>query len=260
MPEHTYLKGTMDLQSRTALVTGGAVRIGRTICSALAANGCGVAIHYHRSENEARSLARELGDEGNAVMTVRGDVTVPDSCRRIIGEVCEKQGLPDILINNAAIFHRDSVAQSDESGFDREIAVNFRGPERLSRMFAEAGELAAVDRVGVRKIVNLLDRRIADVDSGSLSYSISKKMLAEYTMAAAVEFAPKIAVNAVAPGAVLPPRAFDGRKVSEPSGYKPLERQCSDRDVADAVVFLLECDALTGQVIFVDSGQHLCGV
>ena len=251
-------KNDMTLESSIALVTGGSVRIGRAICEALAGKGCVVAVHYNRSETEARQLVASLRADGAKAFTVRGDLMSAEQCGDIIRQACSEAGRLDILVNNAAVFHKDTLQTADDEQLLSELQVNMAAPRLLTSAFVAAREAAprAVDgRKG--KIINLLDRRIAGVDPESLSYSISKKMLAEFTREAAVALAPDIAVNGVAPGSILPPPIDAGQRTREAAGHVPLNVNCTPADVADAVIYLLETDAVTGQVIFVDGGQHL---
>jgi len=248
----------MRLDSAIALVTGGAVRIGEAICRALAAKGCTVAVHYNRSEREARRLVETVREGGGNAFTVRGDLRSAEDCAGIVRAVCSEAGGIDILVNNAAVFHKDTLLTSDGDKLTAELQVNTLAPALLARAFADARRAGGARSGRQGKIVNLLGRRIATVDPESLSYSISKKMLAEFTREAAVELAPDITVNGVAPGAVLPPPGGVDRTI-DPAGDAPLDVQCTPDDVAGAVLYLLESDVVTGQVIFVDGGQHLVG-
>ena len=281
----------MDLLSKTALVTGGAVRIGRAICLALAGRGCNVVVHYNRSEKEAKNLAGMISGMGVKGFTVQGDFSSRKGCEDVVGKSFEQAGHIDFLVNNAAVFHKDNLMSTDEGKFLAEMQVNFFAPIWLTREFAKRCGSKGVGGYGSRKqsetsndphtpkppyahtfpvgkVINLLDRRIEGIDQECLSYQLSKKMLAEFTKNAALELAPYITVNGVAPGAVLPPRSqraevgsqrSEKRQPFDLAGDVPLDRQCTPEDVAAAVVFLLEFDTITGQVIFVDGGQHLIG-
>ncbi len=239
----------MELSGRKALVTGGAVRIGRAICERLAERGVDVVIHYQNSGTEAEELCEELKSKGVAAWTVSADLSSGDDCVRLIDQVQKETGGLDFLVNNAAVFLRDTLADLDVEEAMGQIKVNLMAPLVLMRRFVEI--------CGKGKIVNLLDRRVAGWDPEHLSYTLSKKALAEATLAAAREWAPAVTVNAVAPGAILPPSGEGDEYLREKAGHVPLERDCTVNDVADAVTFLLESDALTGQILYVDGGQHL---
>ncbi|MCK5850669.1 MAG: SDR family oxidoreductase [Kiritimatiellae bacterium] len=250
----------MNIKSRVALVTGGALRIGRAVCTALADKGCTVAVHYNRSADDARELVERLGSKGCSAFAVQGDLRSKDECSRVIDKVYETAGRLDILVNNAAVFHKDTLLSADGDKLSREVDLNFLVPVQLSQAFARLyGESVCCNEDGAEagRIVNLLDMRIMRVDEESLPYSVSKKMLAEYTRESALLFAPGITVNGVAPGSILPPPKVDGKREKESAGANPLSCRCTPEDVASAVVFLVEADTVTGQIIFVDGGQHL---
>lgn len=244
----------MKLSVSKALVTGGAHRIGRAICLALASRGCGVAVHYNTSRSRAEktvAMVKELGAES---CLVQGDLSSADETRAIFDAALNRMGGLDVLVNNASIFRKDKTDEFDLDEFVDEMRVNFLGPVMLSHLFAVGTKH---DASSPAKIVNLLDRRIAGFGNDSLPYTISKKMLAEFTRSAAVKYAPSVAVNAVAPGAVLPPTGSDEKLAREAAGRALLETPLDPNDIASAVVFLVECDAITGQVVFVDGGQNL---
>ncbi len=228
----------MDLKGKRALVTGGAVRIGRALVEALQSAGADVVVHYLGSEDEARALSP---------FTVRGDLGNPMEAASII----EQSGPLDILINNASVFTRDRLAAARPERVLREFNVNLLAPLELTRCFAAQANRGCV--------INLLDRRIRANDPSALPYSISKKGLEELTKLAALELAPAIRVNAVAPGPILPPPGDSGEQFAERAGRVPLELFPTPENIAEAVLFLLRADYCTGQVIFVDGGQHLLG-
>ncbi|HOW98368.1 MAG TPA: SDR family oxidoreductase [Kiritimatiellia bacterium] len=239
----------MELNGKTALVTGGAVRIGAAIVRALARAGADVVIHGHRSVEPARALRREVEALGRRAFCVRGDLRREAEVRRVVRESREKGGRLDILVNNAAVFHKDTLRSLTARKLREEFDVNLFAPLLLMRAFAEES--------GRGSIVNLLDRRITSLDRECLPYVLAKKALAEATRIAALDLAPKIRVNAVAPGAILPPPGEGMAYLKDKAGPIPLRRRCAPEDVAEAVLLLLKNDSLTGQIIFVDGGQHL---
>ncbi|MBN2685963.1 MAG: SDR family oxidoreductase [Pontiellaceae bacterium] len=228
----------MILSGKRALVTGGAVRIGRAITLALQAEGVEVVVHYRHSQADAEALSNYM---------VQGDLEDPASCADLI----ERAGPLDILINNASIFTKESLAHSTYESALRELQVNLLSPMELIRAFCAQARGGAV--------VNLLDRRIRGHDTSCVPYSISKKGLAELTQLAALEYAPHVRVNAVAPGPVLPPPDRPNADVRESAGHVPLEAIPTPEQIAEAVVFLLKTESITGQTIYVDGGQHLLG-
>lgn len=230
----------MHLEGKVALVTGGAVRIGAAICRALAAEGARVVIHYRRSKKEAVALAKEIGGR-----VIQSDLDSEAACARLIA----RAGRLDILVNNAAVFGKDSVRSMTAAKIGQKFWPNLLVPMLLTRAFARSVKKGAV--------INLLDRRITSLDAECVSYVLSKKALAEFTSIAALDLAPGIRVNAVAPGAVLPPPGKGKKYLHDNAGPVPLKRQVTPREVAEAVVFLLQSDSITGQIVYVDGGQNL---
>jgi NAD(P)-dependent dehydrogenase (short-subunit alcohol dehydrogenase family) len=239
----------MNLAGQTALVTGGAVRIGRAICEALAGAGLNVVVHYRRSATEAVALCAELERRGVQAWAVPADLSSEAACTELIRRATAAAGRLDILINNAAVFHKDSLRATTEAGLLAEFWPNLFAPLLLMRALAAQGAGG--------KIVNLLDRRITGHDVECVPYVLAKKALAELTQLAARELAPRFTVNGVAPGAVLPPPGQGAAYLHDFAGTVPLQKQVTPAAVAAAVLALLQNDAITGQILFVDGGQHL---
>ena len=246
---------SMKLETRTALVTGGAVRIGKAIGEALAGAGCNIVVHFDRSGDEAADTAEEIRAKGVEAHVVKGSLAESAECERIMNEAWELAGGLDVLINNAAVFHKESLAESTDESLLQDLQVNLLAPIALTRAFASRLEGGGDGASGA--VVNIVDRRISSNEPGCMPYLLSKKALAEFTRNAALELAPRITVNAVGPGAILAPSGEDESVARELAGEAPLDYFCGPGDVARAVVFLLESDGVTGQTLFVDSGQHL---
>jgi pteridine reductase len=234
----------MNLNGKVALVTGGAVRIGAAICRALAAEGARVVVNYRHSKAEAEALAKEIGG-----FVVQSDLNSETACKRLIEQAVRKAGRLDILVNSAAVFHKDGLRDVTFPKLGQEFWTNLFVPILLTSMFA--------GRVKKGAVVNLLDRRIASLDASCVPYILSKKSLAEFTKIAALELAPGIRVNGIAPGAVLPPPGKGKKYLHDNAGPVPLKRHVTPREVAEAVVFLLQSESITGQIIYVDGGQNL---
>jgi NAD(P)-dependent dehydrogenase (short-subunit alcohol dehydrogenase family) len=241
----------MKLEGQTALVTGGAVRIGRAIVEALAERGCRVVVHYHRSGAAALRLVAELRRQGREAWAVGGPLGTERAAEALLARAWRVAGRVDTLVNNAAGFTKEPLRDCTEKALLGMLRPNLLAPVLLTRAFA------ARTRRG--QVVNLLDRRIAGLEPGCVPYLLSKKALAAFTGIAALELAPGIRVNAVAPGPVLPPPGRGGRYRKDRAGRVPLGRRVSPEDVAAAVVALLELENVTGQVLFVDGGQSLLG-
>ena len=249
----------MNLNGKTALVTGGARRIGAALCEALAAEGCRVVIHYNRAERPAAALAARLRRAGAQVWTVAGDFRtgdyrtgdyrMPRSADHVVRRAVAVAGKLDLLINNAAIFDKQRLLRVTAKELRAEWEVNLLAPLLLMQAFARCARRG--------RIVNLLDCRIASHRPDAVAYSLAKKSLADLTRLAALELAPGITVNGVAPGPVLAADAAGATR--ESAGPLPLKIRPAVQGVVDAVLFLLKSDAITGQIIFVDSGRHLKG-
>lgn len=252
----------MELNCRCALVTGGAVRIGAAICRALAAEGCNVGVHYDRSRAEAESLAAELSRAGVRAAPVRARLDRVGEAAGVVDLAWEALGGLDILVNNAAVFNKVRMEDATDAQIRGELELNLLAPVLSTRRLAQRLSLArAVGGVAAHRgdVVNLLDRRVAGVESGCLPYLLSKQALADFTRIAALELAPHVRVNGVAPGAVLPPPGKGEAYLKDAAGFIPLTERPRLDEVAAAVVFLLKADSVTGQVLYVDGGQHLCG-
>lgn len=239
------------LTGKVALVTGGAVRIGRAIVERLAAEGCAVVIHYHRSAEAARRLQGDLAAQGVAASVVQGQLSSQKTCERVIRTARERHGRLDILVNSAAMFSKESIGKITESSLLAEFWPNLFAPVLLTQAFAATTQRGHV--------VNLLDRRIAGNDPTCVPYLLTKKALAAFTEVAALALAPGIQVNAVAPGPVLPPPGKGRRYLKDHAGKVPLAQTPTVEDIAEAVLSLLRSRATTGHILFVDGGQHLLG-
>jgi hypothetical protein len=237
------------LRGKTALVTGSAKRIGREIAYSLADAGVNILVHYRSSGNEAQDLCRNLGERGVQAWPVRSDFRKPDEYGSLIERAVQLAGPFEFLINNASVFRPSTPEDLSFETFMDDILINAWAPFHLSRDFAR--------HTGHGAIVNLLDARTEGDDWDHMGYVMGKRLLAEFTRVTALEFAPEIRVNAVAPGLILPPAGKDDSYLDTLSESVPLRRHGSPTDVAKAVLFLLESDFITGQVIYVNGGQRL---
>jgi pteridine reductase len=229
-----------------ALVTGGAVRVGRAIALALAREGMDVAIAYHRSAEAARRTRRDLGALGAHAVAIRADLALPMGARRLVREAVAVLGGLDVLVNSAAVFARTPFGAVTPATYDRFLDLNLRGA-----FFCAQAAAALMDRRGGH-IVNIGDIAARQAWSGYIPYTLSKAGVVALTRSLAVALRPRrIAVNCVAPGAVLRPTGFPRAR------WKALTRghEGSAEDVAAAVVFFATCPAyITGQILGVDGG------
>jgi glucose 1-dehydrogenase len=239
----------MDLQGKTALVTGGAKRVGKAIVLGLARAGCNLVLHYNSSADEAEATASEARALGAQVVLVKADLRA-DAAQAVAGAA----GLApvEILINSAAGFPVDSILDVSPDAFDRTIAVNLRAPIFLTAAFARA---LPDDREGA--VVNLTDWRTQRPYGNHFSYTVAKGGIDTFTVAAAEALAPRIRVNALALGAILPPPGKGSAYLKELAREIPVERVGGTDPVVDAVLFVLRNDFITGEIMRVDGGAHL---
>lgn len=241
--------GLTSLQGQTALVTGAGRRLGRAIALALAAEGARLVLHYRRSAQEAEALRVELAAGGTEAWTVQADLADAAARQALIPLAMDVAGGLDLLVNNAAGFAPGRVENLTLENVIASLELNAWAPFELCRDFRQ--------RQGRGRIVNLLDTRVTGFDWGHVGYLLSKQALAELTRLMALDFAPAMTVNAVAPGLILPPEGKDESYLETLIDTVPLRRHGDPEDVAAAVVFLLRSDFVTGTTLFVDGGRHL---
>ncbi len=241
------------LTGHIALVTGAAKRLGRATALALAGAGVDVIVHYHTSVKEAGGVCDEIKGLGAKAWMIQADLERPGGAEALIEKAFKEAGggVLDILINNAAVFPPGTLGDLTLEELNRTVLVNAWAPFALSRSFAA--------RVKSGRIINMLDTRLKGTDQGHAAYHISKHMLALLTRLTAIDLAPGVAVNAVAPGLVLAPPGSDEAYLNNLSKDLPLKKVGSEADVTGAILYLLRSGFLTGQVIYVDGGRHLRG-
>jgi pteridine reductase len=242
---------SVSLAGRTALVTGAGKRIGRAIALTLAENGVHVAVHYNQSAPEALALCEEIRRLGVSAWPIQGDLMDARQTEAIFREAVAQAGPLDILVNNASIFDRDTLWEATEESITKNFRIHVVAPLILSRELAKQGRAA--------HIINLLDTRVAVYDREHASYDISKSGLLTLTYMLALELGPNVAVNAVAPGSILPPPGQSEVYLMKLAHANPLSRIGSPMDIAEAALFLLRSRFITGQVIYVDGGIHMKG-
>lgn len=238
---------------KNALVTGGAVRVGRAISSALASAGYRVVIHYNSSSDSADELVREIVERGGEAVSIGADLSRGDEVRRLAREAVEAFGGIDLLVNNASVFPSERLEETDEELWDHTLAVNLKAPFFLIRHLTET--LRA--RKGV--VVNLADLAGMQAWAAYAAHAVSKAGLIHLTKVAARNLAPDVRVNAIAPGTVLPPESLSGEEIADLARRSPLQRNGSPEDVVRALLYLLEADFVTGETLVVDGGRLLRG-
>ena len=238
------------LKGKIALITGASKRIGRAIAMALAEAGVSIVAHDRSAmEREIVKVCDEVADCGAKSWKVIADLERQEEYESLISRSIQAAGSLDILINNASIFRPGTLMDVGFRDVTQHLQVNAWTPFVLCREFARL--------VGCGKIINLLDTRITGYDRAHVAYVLSKCMLATMTKMCALEYAPAITVNGVAPGLILPPAGKDEDYLEQLAQTVPLKRHGGPGDVTGAVLYLLESDFITGQIIYVDGGRHL---
>ena len=241
-----------DKDPATALVTGAGRRLGRAIALDLARAGWRIGVHCRASEAEASDLAAEIERSGGKATSLVADLARTESIAPLIEDCADRLGPPSLLVNNAALFEWDSIATLDEASWDRHLDVNLRAPVFLAQAFAET---LPQDRKG--HVINLLDQKVFRLNPDFFSYTISKSGLLAATTMLAQALGPRIRVNAVAPGPVLP-SAAQSADAFEAECRATLLGQCVAVDeILGAIRFLLASPSVTGETIVLDSGQRL---
>ena len=238
-----------DLRTTRVLITGGGIRIGRAIAFAFARAGARVVVHYNRSERATLDLMHELEAIGPGHERIKANLLNAAERRNLIPSLLHPGKTLNCLVNNAAVYRRCPLSKSESTRFREDYEINFLAPFLLMRDFARYCDEGS--------IVNILDQRVALVDPSASAYGFAKKSLRDATEAAAVQWAPRVRVNAVAPGLVLPPRGVGPDKVQRLLSYVPMAQTSSPEEVAEACLFLARARTITGQVLYVDGGMHL---
>lgn len=245
------MPGLLDLAGKTALITGGAKRLGAATAGALARAGVHCVLHYRSSEREALATAEELKGSGVRAWCVQGDLADPAAVNTVWDAAVSHAGEIDFLINSASIFPEGALDDLSGDTLLPNIQVNTLAPALLARRLAQTGRAGAV--------INFLDTMVRDYDRKHVPYHLSKKMLHDLTRMMAVEYAPQVRVNGVAPGLVLPPEGKDTSYLEGLKHTNALQTYGSADQVAESVLFLLRNSFVTGQVIYVDGGRNLRG-
>jgi pteridine reductase len=239
------------MKGKTALITGAARRIGKSVAVHLAANGWNVLVHYNSSPGDALDLVKSLLEQypDQAFEAVRSDLSLASEVEKLIPEVVAEHGKFELLINNASVFTKGHLYETSTDLLYTQLNVNLIAPFILTRDFARHC------RKG--NIINFVDTRITSNKSDFIAYSLSKKGLWEATKMAALELAPAIRINAIAPGVTIPPNDKDGNYLTDLAEKIPMRRPGGILPILKSIDYILENDHLTGQLLFADGGENL---
>lgn len=243
----------MELSGKTALVTGGGVRLGRAIVLALAQEGCNVAIHFNRSKEKALEVNQLALDLGVRAEVFQFDLSDFSNLDQLMADVNSHFGPVDILINNAGNYKKGNGLKTDLDTLQTSFNVNLFAPWWLTKSFVKQ---LPTDKNG--KVVNVCDAGIFRTASDHFAYRLTKKSLCEMTRMFALELAPRITVNAVAPGIMLSLSGFEHIDMEEVAARRiPLNRIGSPEIIAENVLHILHQDFMTGSIIKVDGGENI---
>lgn len=234
------------------MVTGGAVRVGAAICTELARRGAAVFIHYNRSAGPAEELRAQIVDAGGIAAIGSVDLSSPEAAPDLISAAAASLASPTILINSASAFPFDTINDVTLKGYRAAQDLTLVTPLMLTQAFAKQ----VPDDLG-GAIVNVTDVKTTRPYRKHISYMLAKGGVDTLTRASAIALAPKIRVNAVALGLVLPPANEDDDYAEKLADELPLQRIGGAQVVADTVAFLCENDFITGEIVRVDGGGHL---
>jgi NAD(P)-dependent dehydrogenase (short-subunit alcohol dehydrogenase family) len=237
---------------RCALVTGGGVRIGRALALALAREGLRVVVHYHSSSEGADDVVRTIREAGGEAVAIQADLARVEEIERLARVADGAFGGVDVLVNNASVFPPERLEQTDEALWDHTLAVNLRAPFFLTKLLAPGMRTR-----GGGVVINLADLAGLQPWAAYAAHSISKAAIVQLTKVSARALAPEIRVNAIAPGAVLPPESFGADEVHALAEGAPLKVIGSPDDVVGAMLYLLHAPFVTGIVLPVDGGRLL---
>ncbi len=237
---------------KTALITGAAKRIGRAIALRLAKEGWAIAAHYRRSADEVRTLVAEIEALGQRAAAFPADLANEAEVATLMPRASAALGPIGCLVNSASLFENDKVESVSRASWAAHMDTNLRAPFVLIQ--ALAAQLPE-EREGC--VINITDQRVWNLTGDFVSYTLSKAGLWTLTQTLALALAPRIRVNAIGPGPVLPGPRQSEEQFRRQYASTPLKRGSSPEEIADAVLFLIAARAMTGQSIMLDGGQHL---
>lgn len=239
----------MENNNKTALITGASRRIGRATAEHLSKQGYNIALHYNESEKDAIDTQETIINDGNKCQLIQADLLDPTSYKKIIDDSLTAFGNIDVLINNASIFNKYSFMDTDEETFDKNISIHLKAPFFLTQNF--------VKKCNKGCIINIIDSKISSNEGAYFSYLLSKKSLFDFTMMVAKEIAPDFRVNAICPGSILPSEHWSKEDIDNKNSNLPMQTTPTLQDICQNILHLINTPSLTGQCIYVDSGQNL---
>ncbi len=252
-------------EEKTALITGGAKRLGRAISKELASSGYNIIVHYNRSEDDANSLKEELTELGVDVYLLQADL-LNDNETLSLFENCKKLTRRPIncLVNNASIFEYDNIETATLESWDRHQKSNLQVPFFLTQKFAQqAPEPEKLDNGELESkscIINIIDQRVQNLTTDFTTYTLAKSALWTLTRISAKALAPKIRVNAIGPGPTLKAEFQSISNYKKQRLSTPLKRGSSTGEICATIKYFVDNPSVSGQLICADGGQNLQGI
>ena len=241
----------MNPTGKTALITGGAHRVGKAITLALARAGANVVVNYHSSAQAAEETAAEVRALGVQALPIQADIADVAQVEAMVGLAEEQLGGVDILVNSASLYWETPFPTDNHDGWRRVTGIGVDGPYFCANAVAP-GMLAK----GEGAIVNITDLSAFEPWPNFIAHSVSKAAIMALTRQLALELAPTVRVNAVAPGPVLPPSDYSPERIARTADKTLLGRWGTPQDVAEAVLYFVQADYVTGNILFIDGGER----
>ena len=237
--------------TKTALITGGAKRVGLSIAKHLASKGFNIAIHYNTSEIDSKKIVDELKKKKAIVERFKLDLAKTNSIKKFFTKIKNHFGTIDILVNNASVFEYDSLKSSSMNSYNKHMDINLKAPFFLSKYFHECLR----NKKG--NIINILDQRVVNLTPYFISYTLSKSALWTLTQSLALSLAPKIKVNAIGLGPTLKSYRQTKKQFDQQIMRTPLKKQVKLSEINNTIDLILNSESITGQLFLLDSGQNL---
>ena len=239
------------MEANKIIITGAATRMGAAIAKKLSGPGVEMIIHYNTSRTEAEKLKKELIKNKTKVYLVKGNLAKEQDLKKIIKFSKDKLKYFDCLVNNASLFENDNLKNFTSKSWGNHINVNLKAPAYLTKEFAKN------TRGKNNNIINIIDQRVFKLTPFFFSYTLSKTGLYTLTKTSAMELAPNIRVNGIAPGPTIKNKRQSDKHFKKQYLATPLKQQVNVQDICSAVDFFIKNSSITGQVIAIDSGQSL---
>ena len=240
------------MKNKNLLITGAATRVGKAIALHFAERGWNIALHYFRSSAKAKELKKIIEQHWVKVALIKADLKNPKQTEKIVHLAKKKLGTINCLVNNAALFEKDDIANFTNKSWNDHLNINLLAPTILTKQFAKQAPKKTVSN-----IINIIDQRIFNLTPFFMSYTISKSGLQTLTKTMAMRLGPNIKVNAIAPGPTIKSKRQTDKHFRNQVRSTLLKKPVRSEDICDTVEFLINNNSVTGQIIAVDSGQNL---